>query len=130
MLSTTEIRVIAQKIVNLSKASARRYTGFLQRSISYTIESNVFIFVEVFYGQFKDNSQLEQNARRLMPRGVKWRMRYTDINKKIVEEGSIQTGRSSINKITDIIGRQSTTAVTALINKIRDFGKKKDKGTD
>ena len=65
-----------------------------------------------------------------MPSGVKWRMRYTDINRKVLQDGSIQTGRSSINKITDIIGRQSTTAVTALINKIRGFGKKKDKGTD
>jgi hypothetical protein len=130
MLTTTEIRVIAQKIVNLSKASSRIDTGFLRRSISYTIEQNVFIFVEVFYGQFGTNSKLEANAKRLMPSGVKWRMRYTDINRNVLEEGSVQTGRSSINKITDIIGRQSTTAVTALINKIRGFGKKKDKGTD
>jgi hypothetical protein len=126
MLTTTEIRVIAQKIVNLSKASARRETGFLQRSITYTVEKNVFIFVEVFYGQFGTNSKLEQNAKRLMPSGVKWRMRYTDIDRSILKDGSVQTGRNSINKITDIIGRQSTTAVTALINKIKGFGKKKD----
>jgi len=130
MLTTAEIRVIAQKIVNLSKASSRIDTGFLRRSISYTIEQNVFIFVEVFYGQFGTNSKLEANAKRLMPSGVKWRMRYTDINRNVLEEGSVQTGRSSINKITDIIGRQSTTAVTALINKIRGFGKKKNKGAD
>lgn len=130
MLTTTEIRVIAQKIVNLSKASARRDTGFLQRSISYTIEQNVFIFVEVFYGQFGTNSKLEQNARRLMPSGVKWRMRYTDINRSVLEEGKVQTGRNSINKIVDTIGRQSTTAVTALINKIKGFGKKEDERAD
>ena len=130
MLTTAEIRVIAQKIVNLSKASSRIDTGFLRRSISYTIEQNVFIFVEVFYGQFGTNSKLEANAKRLMPSGVKWRMRYTDINRKVLQDRSIQTGRSSINKITDIIGRQSTTAVTALINKIRGFGKKKNENTD
>jgi hypothetical protein len=132
MLTTTEIRVIAQKIVNLSKASSNIDTGFLRRSISYTVEQNIFIFVEVFYGQFGAdrpsgiNSKLEANAKRLMPSGVKWRMRYTDINRSVLADGSIQTGRSSINKITDIIGRQSTTAVTALINKIKGFGKKKD----
>ena len=130
MLTTTEIRVIAQKIVNLSKASSNIDTGFLRRSISYTIEQNVFIFVEVFYGQFGTNSKLEQNARRLMPSGVKWRMRYTDINRSVLEEGKVQTGRNSINKIVDTIGRQSTTAVTALINKIKGFGKKKDERAD
>jgi len=130
VLTTTEIRVIAQKIVNLSKASSNIDTGFLRRSISYTIEQNVFIFVEVFYGQFGTNSKLEQNARRLMPSGVKWRMRYTDINRSVLEEGKVQTGRNSINKIVDTIGRQSTTAVTALINKIKGFGKKKDERAD
>jgi len=136
MLETSEIRVIAQKIVNLSKASSNINTGFLRRSISYTIEKNVFIFVEVFYGQFGAdrpsgiNSKLEQNAKRLMPSGVKWRMRYTDINKNVLEEGRVQTGRSSINKIADSIGRQSTTAVTALINKIKGFGKKENKATN
>ena len=117
-------------MVNLSKATAKRDTGFLRRSISYTVEKNVFIFVEVFYGQFGTNSKLEQNARRLMPSGVKWRMRYTDITGKVVENERVQTGRNSINKIVDTIGRQSTTAVTALINKIKGFGKKKDTETN
>jgi hypothetical protein len=130
VLITKETRVIAEKVVNLSKATAKRDTGFLKRSISYTVEKNVFIFVEVFYGQFGTNSKLEQNARRLMPSGVKWRMRYTDINGKVVENERVQTGRNSINKIVDTIGRQSTTAVTALINKIKGFGKKKDTETN
>jgi hypothetical protein len=130
VLITKETRVIAEKVVNLSKATAKRDTGFLKRSISYTVEKNVFIFVEVFYGQFGTNSKLEQNARRLMPSGVKWRMRYTDITGKVVENERVQTGRNSINKIVDTIGRQSTTAVTALINKIKGFGKKKNEETN
>jgi len=121
MLETKEIRAIAQKIVDISKSSARRDTGFLKRSISYTIEKNVYIFVEVFYGQFGAdgpkgiNSKLEQNAKRMMPSGVKWRMRYTDINRSVLKEGKIQTGRNSLGKTL----RQSTTSVTNLINRIR-----------
>ena len=130
MLSTTEIRVIAQKIVNLSKASSNIDTGFLRRSISYTVEQNVFIFVEVFYGQFGTdrpsgiNSKLEANARRLMPSGVKWKIIYTEFGGGTFEVGVTQTGRNSTRKIIDSITRSSTTAVTSLLNRIR--GKKKD----
>jgi len=129
MLETKEIRAIAQKIVDISKSTARRDTGFLKRSISYTVESNVYIFVEVFYGQFGTNSKLEQNAKRMMPSGVKWRMRYTDINRSVLQDGSIQTGRNSLGKIFNNL-RQSTTAVTNLINRIRRSGEKANKATN
>jgi len=129
MLETKEIRAIAQKVVDISKSSARRDTGFLKRSISYTVESNVYIFVEVFYGQFGTNSKLEQNAKRMMPSGVKWRMRYTDINRSVLQDGSIQTGRNSLGKIFNNL-RQSTTAVTNLINRIRRSGEKANKATN
>jgi hypothetical protein len=123
MLETKEIRAIAQKIVDISKSTARRDTGFLRRSISYTVENNVYVFVEVFYGQFKGNSKLEQNAKRMMPSGVKWRMRYTDINRSVLQDGSIQTGRNSLGKIFDSL-RQSTSSVTNLINRIKRSGEK------
>jgi len=129
MLETKEIRAIAQKVVDISKSTARRDTGFLKRSISYTVESNVYIFVEVFYGQFGTNSKLEQNAKRLMPSGVKWRMRYTDINRSVLQDGSIQTGRNSLGKIFNNL-KQSTTAVTNLINRIRRSGEKANKATN
>jgi len=125
MLETKEIRAIAQKVVDLSKSSARVDTGFLRRSISYTVEKDVYIFVQVFYGEFKNNSKLESNARRLMPGGVKWRIRYTDVNRRILEEGKINTGRNSLGSIVGKL-RQSTTAVSSLINRIRNSGKKKD----
>ena len=126
MLDEAGIRAVAQSIIDQSKSSARVDTGALKRSISFTYVKEQVIFRMLYYGQFGKNSKLEANARRLMPSGVKWRMRYTDINRSVLEEGRVQTGRNSINKITDIIGRQSTTAVTALINKIKGFGKKKD----
>jgi len=129
MLETKEIRAIAQKVVDISKSTARRDTGFLKRSISYTVESNVYIFVEVFYGKFGTNSKLEQNAKRLMPSGVKWRMRYTDINRNVLNDGSIQTGRNSLGKIFNNL-RQSTTAVTNLINRIKRSGEKANKATN
>ena len=131
MLDVKEIRAIAQKVVDISKSSSNRDTGFLRRSISYTVEKDVYIFVEVFYGQYGEdrpsgiNSKLEINAKRLMPSGVKWRMRYTDINRSVLTDGSIQTGRNSLGKIFDSL-RQSTTAVTSLINRIKNRGKKTD----
>jgi hypothetical protein len=123
MLETKEIRAIAQKVVDISKGSARVDTGFLRRSISYTVEKDVYVFVQVFYGEFKNNSKLEANARRLMPSGVKWRIRYTDVNRRILEEGKINTGRNSLGSIVGKL-RQSTTAVAGLINRIRNSGKK------
>jgi hypothetical protein len=125
MLETKEIRAIAQKVVDISKASSNRDTGFLRRSISYTVEKDVYIFVEVFYGQFGAdrpsgiNSKLEINAKRLMPSGVKWRMRYTDINRSVLADGSIQTGRNSLDSIIGNL-KQSTTAVKNLIDRIKN----------
>lgn len=125
MLGVNEINAIAQKIVDISKATSRRDTGFLRRSISYTVEKNVYIFVEVFYGQFGAdgpkgiNSKLEKNAKSMMPTGVRWRMRYTDINRTTLEEGKVQTGGNSLGRIFNNL-RQSTTAVTNLINRIRN----------
>lgn len=115
-----EVRAIAQNIVNKAKASARRDTGWLKRSISYTVTGNVYLFRQVYYGQFKDNSKLEQYARQLMPNGVKWQMVYTDRQNRIVERGAVKTGRNSVAKIL----RNTTTAVANLINRIR--GKKKN----
>jgi len=125
MLETKEIRAIAQKVVDISKSSARVDTGFLRRSISYTVEKDVYVFVQVFYGQFGAdrpsgiNSKLKINAKRLMPSGVKWRMRYTDINRSVLSDGSIQTGRNSLGSIVGKL-RQSTTAVKNLIDRIKN----------
>lgn len=125
MLETKELRAIAQKVVDISKSSARVDTGFLKRSISYTVEKDVYIFVQVFYGEFKNNSKLEANARRYMPNGVKWRIRYTDVKRNVIEESKINTGRNSINNIVGKL-RQTTSAVAGLINRIKNSGKKKD----
>lgn len=53
-----------------------------------------------------------------MPSGVKWKMRLTDINRRVLEDGRIQTGRNSLGNIVNSL-RQSTTAVTNLINRLR-----------
>jgi hypothetical protein len=126
MLEEKEIRAIAQRIVDMSKSTARRETGYLQRSISYTVERNVYIFKEVFYGQYRKNSMLEKNAIKLMPSGVRWKMRYTDLNNRVIEEGQIRTGRATQKSLLPTLARIGTTAVSNLISKIINRGKKKD----
>ena len=120
MLDDAGIRAIAQKIVDMSKRSAREETGWLKRSISYTVTRNVYIFREVYYGQFKDNSLLEKNARKLMPNGTVWRIDYTDRKNRVVSTTEKIKGRASQNSIL----RYTTSAVTNLLNRVR--GKKKN----
>jgi len=61
--SQKEIRAIAREIVEKSKNTAHVDTGRLKRSISYVIDlQGIHTFTEVFYGQFGDNSDLEENS--------------------------------------------------------------------
>jgi hypothetical protein len=124
VLDDAGIRAVAQNIIDQSKSSARVDTGALKRSISFTYVREQVIFRMLYYGQFGKNAKLEQNARRLMPSGVKWKIIYTEFGGATYEVGVTQTGRNSTRKIIDSITRSSTTAVTALLDRIR--GKKKN----
>ena len=77
--SEKEIRAIGNEIMRRSKGDARVDTGYLKRSIGFIInEKGVPTFTEVFYGQFGDNSDLEENIKSMMPAGVPWQLIYTD----------------------------------------------------
>lgn len=77
--SISEIRAIGREIVQKSKSTARVDTGYLKRSIGFIIdEQGVPTFTEVFYGQFGDNSDLEENIKSMMPTGIAWKLIYTD----------------------------------------------------
>ena len=62
MLSEVEIRAIAKTIVDKAKRTATVDQGSLKRSIAYTYVRNEVIFRELYYGQWNDNSQLEEYA--------------------------------------------------------------------
>lgn len=119
MLTVTEIRAIAQKIVDMSKNTAHVDTGALKRSISYTYVKGLVTFRMIYYGQFNNNAQLEKNADRLMPSGVQWKIIYTKFGGDTYEVGRTKTGRRSQKSLTQTLTRIGTTAVTKLLNKIR-----------
>jgi hypothetical protein len=126
MLTDQEIRAIAQRVVDQTKSTARVDTGALKRSISYTYVKGLVTFRMIYYGQFGKNAELEKNASKLMPRGVEWRIIYTKFGGNTYEVGRTRQGRATQKSLLPTLSRIGTTAVTNLINRIRNRGKKKD----
>lgn len=122
MLTETEIRAIAQRVVDESKRSARVEQGTLKRSIAYTITGGVYEFREMFYGQFGTNSKLEKNAIRLMPNGTKWRIIYLEIDGSTKEVGRTRQGRTTQSSLLGSLLKTTTSKIRALIarNKAKD----------
>ncbi len=127
-LDEKEIRKVAQKIVDISKATARVDTGALKRSISYTYVKGVLIFRQIYYGQFKNNSQLEKNAAKLVPRGVEWKIIYTSFGGETIEIGRTRSGRATQKSVINTLLSGSTTAIKKLIakNKAKRAAKAKE----
>jgi hypothetical protein len=80
----------------------------------------------IYYGQFGKNAELEKNAVKLMPRGVEWRIVYTKFGGATYEVGRTREGRATQKSLLPTLTRIGTNAVTALINRIKNRGKKKD----
>lgn len=132
--SQKEIRAIAREIVEKSKNTAHVDTGRLKRSISYVIDlQGIPTFTEVFYGQFGDNSDLEENIKLMMPAGVAWKLIYTDDNGnpyQVVRKTG--AGRTAVEtKATKATTRKSL-GIAGIKNFLKGFtdGKAQDKTTD
>lgn len=126
------LRGRAREIITKSKAEAHVYTGRLKRSISYVVNlQGIFTFTEVFYGQFHENSNLEENIRAIWPKDLPFNLIYTDDNGQpyqVVRKTS--SGRASVSNAT-----KATTRKSLGINGIKNFLKgftngKTDKGPD
>ena len=115
MLTETEIRAIAQRVVTESKGTARIDTGALKRSIAFTYIRGVVTFRELVYGKYGNNSKLERNAIRLMPNGVQWRIIYTEFGGKEVEVGRTRQGRATQGNVLGNLLRSTTSKIRALI---------------
>jgi len=132
--SQSELRAIAREIVQKSKSSAHVDTGRLKRSISFVVNlQGVITFTEVFYGQFGDNSDLEENIKSIWPSGVAYNLIYTDDNGnpyQVVRRTS--SGRAAV----ETKATKATTRKSLGINGIKNFlkgfqnGKAKNKSTD
>lgn len=129
-MTIQEVRAIAQQIVDESKKTARVDQGTLKRSISYSVKNDTVIFREMDYGQYNDNSELIENAKRLMPNGSKYKFEFIDVDGNISEITKTKTGRTSKRSILSKLSDSSTKNATALINKIRQLNEKKNRKTD
>lgn len=66
MAVTLEEEIKAELVVEESRRTARVETGALKRSINYTIARGQIVFRQFFYGVENDNSQLVENAKKMM----------------------------------------------------------------
>lgn len=136
MLSDIEIEAIASSIVLDAKATARVKDGTLKRSIAKTYIKGEVIFREIYYGQYGDNSKLEELAKKRMPNGVPWKIVYTEFGGKTKEVGRTRMGRtkqstsvnSAINSIKkDVVSNRSSTST---LNSILNLGSAIKTGTN
>jgi len=117
MAVTQSEEALAQKVVDLSKKTAHVDTGALKRSIHYTVARGQIVFRQLFYGQYYDNSQLIENAQRIM-KGVPY------IIEELDEEGNVQkaqykaaSGRSFTTP-EPRAGKNASRGAKALIEKL------------
>lgn len=117
--SIEELRTIAREIVQKSKASAHVDTGRLKRSISFVVNlQGVITFTEVFYGQFGENSDLEENIKSMWPNGVAYNLIYTDDDGKPYQVVRKTTsGRAAV----ETKATKATTRKSLGINGIKNF---------
>ena len=119
MAVTLSEEALAQQVVDRSKKTAHVDTGALKRSINYTVARGQIVFRQLFYGQYYDNSQLIQNAQKIM-KGIPYTIEEPD------EEGNIQkslrkaaSGRASTSpERKPRAGKNASLGAKALIEKL------------
>lgn len=123
-MTDLEVRAIAQEIVNKAKATARVDQGTLRRSIAFTYVRGLVTFRQIYYGQYGDNSQLEELARRYMPSGIAYKVVLTELGGNTYESGKTKQGRATQRVVKNTISRSTSKNVKRLITQI----KKKEDG--
>ena len=130
--SIEELKSIAREIVQKSKSAAHVDTGRLKRSISFVVNlQGVVTFTEVFYGQFGDNSDLEENIKSMWPNGVSYNLIYTDDDGKpyqVVRRTA--SGRAAVEtKATKATTRKSL-GINGIKNFLKNYGKKENESAN
>ena len=134
---TLSEEALAQRVVDQSKKTAHVDTGALKRSIYYTVARGQIVFRQLFYGQYNDNSELIDNAARIM-KGVAYTIEELDEEGNVVkEQRKAASGRASTS--TDrrggVAGKNSSLNAKALIQKLleqrrKNAEKKSDKSNN
>jgi len=81
---TAEDSALAERVVQKSKDEANVDTGRLKRSINKKIQRGVIVFREYYYGEYGDNSTLEENAKKMMG-DIPYKIERLDESGDIVE---------------------------------------------
>lgn len=124
--SDAEIREYIRRVVRETKDTAKVDTGFLKRSIKGDLigRNKSVEFREVFYGAYNNNSRLVQNAERIMPNDIPWKVIFIDEEGRETQiEGKTRTGRT-ISRKSITSENISTSKIKALISSIKANGKK------
>lgn len=110
---------LAQRVVDMSKKTAHVDTGALKRSINYTVARGQIVFRQLFYGQYYENSQLIQNAQRLM-KGIPYVIEEIDEEGNVVkQQRKVASGRISTSEDRrPKAGKNASRGAKALIEKL------------
>lgn len=126
--SDAQIREYIRQVVRETKDTAHVETGFLKRSIKGALigRNRSVEFREIFYGAYNNNSKLIENAKRIMPKDIQWKVIFEDeegLEANI--EATTRTGRT-IKRKSISNTNVSTTKIKALIAAIKANGKTQD----
>jgi len=128
-----ELQAIAKKIVDASKKTAHYETGYLFRSIYGVVdERGKLEFGEVFYGQFYDNSDLQENIKKMLPSDVPYSLIWTDEDGNPYEAiRKTASGRLVENKVTPKIAKKNLSigGIKNFLKGVKD-GEKKNTEAD
>lgn len=116
MLTEQEIRAIAYSIVQKAKATARVDQGTLKRSIAFTYVKGVVTFRQIYYGNFGDNSKLEDLAKQYMPYGVPYKIELTKFGGGTYEISRTKTGRRTQKSAVTSANRSGSFNIKRLIS--------------
>lgn len=121
---------LGQEVVRATRKTAKVDTGFLKRSIRATLEKGIIVFREIFYGAFNGNAELVENAKRIMPKEIEWKIIFVDEDgRETTVEATTRTGRK-ISRKSISSGNASTSKIKSLLTALKNNGEKKDDGTE
>lgn len=126
MSVTAEEERLAEQVVQKSKREANVDTGRLRRSINQKVQRGVIVFREYYYGEYGDNSTLEENAKKMMG-DIPYKIERLDESGDIVEGVNKATsGRVLRYERQKKREKKQKEDITALLIKRREENAKKE----
>ena len=127
-----QIKQYIREVVRETKDTAHVDTGYLKRSIRGDLTRGGLVeFREIFYGAYNNNAKLIENAKKIMPNDIPWKVIFVDEEgNETAIEGTTRSGRK-IRKKNVTSDNVSTNKIKSLIAAIKAAnGKEKDSSTE